>query len=168
MENLQSFFIEESINLSFIISLFQMLIIASIFVSLAGGVASNTIHPRESPTVTISLLTLVNISKLIDEANRCPSPTGSMLCRWNWTRDVEETRIPRVIYKAEKRADSPCDLDPVKECRSENKHFNVLYLTHNPHGVYDLLPRVEEHPVAMSCVDKPIINGEDVDYNGFD
>jgi hypothetical protein len=136
-----------------------------------GAVASNPILPPESPRVIFTLSTLLNISKMIDEANRCPSQTQNTLCSWAWVPDIKETRIPRVIYRAGKHPESPCEGDPSRECRSQNKAYNVMYLALNSRGIFDLLPRVEEHPVAMECVDKErdyVMNGEDVAYNMFD
>ncbi|XP_048748622.1 uncharacterized protein LOC125660838 [Ostrea edulis] len=149
----------------------MMIVFVSIFLSLVEGVANNPIQPQESPRVSFSLSTLLNISKLIDEANRCPSQTQNTLCPWTWEPEIKENRIPRVIYKAKKRTDSLCESNPNTECRSEKKQFDVVYLTQNSQGVYDLLPNVEELPVAMTCVQKQreyVVNGEDVDYNDFD
>lgn len=149
-----------------------MIMFVSIFLYHTEGVVNHPIQLQGSPIVIFSLSTLLNISKLIDEANRCPSQTENGLCSWTWVHDIEETRIPRIIYKAEKLADSPCERDPNKECRSERKQFDVMYLTQNSLGVYQLLPHVEELPVAMVCANKQteyvVVNSEDVDYNVFD
>lgn len=143
-----------------------MFIFASIILCLVGVVTNNPVPSRHSPRVIFSFSTLLDISKLIDEANRCPSQTENTLCSWNWVPDIKETRIPRVIYKAQKRTDSTCERSPYKECRSENKRFDVMYLTQNSQGVYDLSRGVEELPVAMSCVEKEtVINGQDVSYD---
>jgi hypothetical protein len=138
---------------------------------IAGNITTNPIQSQEVPRVTFSLSTLLNISRMIEGANRCPSQTANILCSWTWIPDIKEDRIPRVIYRAEKQRDSPCERDPGKECRGEKKQFDVMYLTQNSHGVYDLSPQVEEFSVSMSCVQKRrdyVINSEDVAYNMFD
>jgi hypothetical protein len=159
------------IVISHIILLFQMTVYLSTVLCLVGCVTTNPIPSPEVPQVTLSLPTLLNISKLIEEANRCPSQSQNTLCSWNWVPDINENRIPRVIYKAEKQRESACERDPNKECRSQQKQFDVMLLSQNSQGVYVLLPQVEEFPVAMTCVQKQrnyVVNGEDVEYNNFD
>jgi hypothetical protein len=89
---------------------------------------------------------------------------------WTCVPDIDENRVPRVIYKAVKLPNSDCESDPMKECRRENKTSNVMYITPNSQGAYNFSLGVVEVPVALSCVDKPretVENGEDVAYDDW-
>lgn len=146
---------------------FQTLFLVGYFLfCFAGGVYvdSNPVSDNQrSPTVKFPISNLNTINVLIEEANRCPQLTGSCLCPWKWIPDADANRIPKVIYKAEKLLGAECEADPDKECRSENKRFNVMRLSPNFRRNYNLIPGDVELPVGFVCSDKlqrPVINGE--------